>query len=215
MLGEVTGADAVTVNSLATTSDERLRSTSTGQRFKSNADHEGRRRPRRANNISEYVAARSGEPLVFDLEQNPFGSEVKDSVLRAAFATQAAALTKAEDLRSALERMATSGGWSGEQHAIVVAATSEQFYDVFRGELSVPVYKLIQALLETFSHGTAQDREVAERAVAAVRKLGSESRLNAARARVFGVRPPQDDPPVQGADARNEGQPSGAQPDGA
>jgi hypothetical protein len=134
--------------------------------------------------IQHYIRARGDEPAVFDLDQG-FGRDVSDETLRAAFAVKLAVVTENVSLRTAVEHMATSNGWSPEEMAAVSLATADDLYQLFKGPTSVPVHKMV-ALCQRFNQ--PPNEHIAQRTQEALLRLAKDCRLNRIRMRSYGLR---------------------------
>ncbi|HEY4748949.1 MAG TPA: P-loop NTPase fold protein [Steroidobacteraceae bacterium] len=133
--------------------------------------------------IEYYVKTRQGEEGVFDLDDSTWGSNVTDQTIRDTFAAQIAHTSKNVTLRKAVETI-SGNAWSPEHQAALVAATDDDLYHLFKDELSVSYNTAIAACLR-FNQPPVQ--HVAERTIAALRRIASESRINAARVRRYGI----------------------------
>jgi hypothetical protein len=147
--------------------------------------------------VEEYVAARSDQIVLFDLQQNPFNADVVDQKIRNAFAAMAEKHAKPNNLRTVLEKIATTNGWTNEDQAILTAATADQLCSLFAEDGNVPVNKLVNACYRVSRSQSPDHQEIAQRARTAVKKLSTKSLINAARARMLRVTPPN--PPAQQA----------------
>lgn len=136
--------------------------------------------------IQGYIVARGHEPDVFDLNSNPFGSHVTDMGIKSAFAARLQTLPRSVTLRQAVEKMATTNGWTNEEQSVLSAASADDLYSLFKGKVSVPLHKIIAACLR---FNQAPLAHIAQRTVEALRRLGKESPLNKIRLRRYGIDP--------------------------
>jgi hypothetical protein len=134
--------------------------------------------------IEFYIEARGQERAVFDLENDTFGNQVSDPAIRAAFARKLSTFPRQESLRETLEKMATSNSWSAEEQEILAAATEDDFYTLFKERGSVPTRKMVAATRRFNGSNVAH---ITQRAEAALKRLGRESRLNRIRIRAYGI----------------------------
>jgi hypothetical protein len=142
------------------------------------------RGPRADELIQFYIEARSHEPDVFDLDSAPFGTQISDGKIRGAFAAKLRAIPRNVTLRQVIEKMAISSGWNAEEQSVLSAATADDLYRLFGGEVSVPLHKMIATCLR---FNQAPLAHIAERTIEALRRLGGECRLNAIRMRRYGI----------------------------
>jgi hypothetical protein len=128
--------------------------------------------------IDLYVEHRQGTPDLFDLPNSPFGSLVKDKKLRAAFALWIAGNGPGVSLRQAVETISENRGWSRSEARALELATSDEFYVVFKGPLSVRPRRAIDAC---FTAAGNLSGDVHAKVFEAVKKIAAESSLNELR----------------------------------
>lgn len=133
--------------------------------------------------IAYYIEKRASEPDVFDPRHSP-PSELTDGPTREAFRKAAATLAITVPLRQAVEKMARDNAWSMREQASVAAATADDFYQLFKGELSVPLVSAVDICLRLSQPGT---EHVQERVLEALQRIGSESNINRVRVKRFGI----------------------------
>ena len=134
--------------------------------------------------ITYYVNERKGSEGLFDLGNSPFGSYVTDARMREIFAATSEDVARKVPLREAVETMAKGQGWSAEDEQAVSSATTEDFYKLFKGPLSVQKQSAIKACLRFNAPPRAH---VAPRVMEALQRLGRESAINAVRVRACGI----------------------------
>jgi hypothetical protein len=134
--------------------------------------------------IQFYVSARGNDRDLFDLDNDTFGNQVSDPKIREVFATKLATFSSPISLRSTVEKMATTNSWTTEDEKILAAATEEDLYKLFKEKGQVPPYKLVTAA-RRFNQPPWE--HVAQRAEKALKRLGSESRINRIRMRSYGI----------------------------
>lgn len=134
--------------------------------------------------ISFYVEQRADDPDIFDLARNPFADHVTDGPTRDALNKQATLVAKAIPLREAVEGMAGGRGWSVEQEEALSAATADDLYQLFKGQTSVRVAKVVNVCLGFRNSPRAH---IAERATVALQRIAAESNINRIRVARYGV----------------------------
>lgn len=133
--------------------------------------------------IHYYIQERQGgDADLFDLSGSPFGSEVSDPALRAAFAATLQKIATTVTLRDAVETMAKGQGWSTEDSRAVERATVDDFYELFKGPLAIRRGRVIKACLRA---GAQPNSAVNERVLEALMRIAKESKINALRLREF------------------------------
>lgn len=78
------------------------------------------------------------------------------------------------------------GSLSLDNLSLLQSATEEEFFQLFKGKLAVPLRRAVEACLH-LAHPSAPD--VAAKATGALRRIAAESDLNAARVKFFGSLP--------------------------
>ena len=134
--------------------------------------------------LAYYMEHRADEPEIFNLAQNPFADHVTDGPTKEAFEKQAALSAKAIPLRDAVESMGQGHGWSVEQEEALAAATADDLYQLFKGQLELRVAKVVNVCL---NFRNSQRPKIAERAVEALRRIAGESTINRIRVKRYGI----------------------------
>ena len=131
--------------------------------------------------LDKYIVENEGKAS-FDLDEDPFGSKVRDADVRAAFARRAKATAP---LPTALEaaRRIYKGGWSSRDEEVLGRLTVENFKQLFHSMQGDDRRTLIMGCLEPrkISNATPQQRSISSNAEAALVEIGRESVLNAHR----------------------------------
>jgi hypothetical protein len=137
--------------------------------------------------IARYVVARGDEPKLFDLDSNPFQSQIDDPDVRAAFDQKAAEPRDIPDFVTLLASVKDS--WSLKILDALASATIDNYkraFKSFEGEQHRSlVYSALQFTRVTNAN-PAMDK-VTEKAIAALQAIAKESPLNAIRVARFGV----------------------------
>lgn len=133
--------------------------------------------------IQTYLTRRSTESKLYPLDHYPLGSSVADPTLRQAFTQRAAAANPPPTLRAAVEAYA-KGAYSPDDVAVIAQATAQDLVSLFKGPLSVPLPKAVEALLRVQNTQLPNTPTVA---TAALKQIGGESTLKAALVRRLGV----------------------------
>lgn len=85
--------------------------------------------------------------------------------------------------------MASSNAWNPEDEITLANTSPEALYKVFKEENGAHLGSMINACLRfgTFANSTERQNKVAASAKEALRRIASESKLNALRVSKFGV----------------------------
>lgn len=130
--------------------------------------------------IAKYIEARPDEKDLYDLRRSPFGSEVKDADLRAAFEKKLTEFTDSRDPADVLEGMVVNKGWNTEDEELVDKLSAEDFYEIFKREKGLRFHRVIRGAF--LRAGSA-----AQRALEALKNIAKENRLNAKRVAAQGI----------------------------
>ena len=117
--------------------------------------------------LNAYVDQRGGEDI-FDLSSHPFGRDVTDPDIIAAFAT---------------------GGWDPEDEESLASLSVDDFVSLFKGTRGSERRNLIRGSMGflNVSNATPRQTQISETARAALLKIGQENPLNACRLRAYGI----------------------------
>ena len=125
----------------------------------------------------------------FDLEDHPFGDDVKDAGVRQAFAQKAKAVAKpTRDPVEAAQKIRT-GSWNPEDEKSLASLEINDFKTMFKSLRGKARRDVIFGSISfsRVSNATPVQVRIAERARAALREIGRESPLNAHRLGAYGV----------------------------
>lgn len=141
-----------------------------------------------ADSLIEYfIEKHRDNPKVFDLENSAFGGEVTDEVIRKRFAEELKREVKLPTIFEAVTNAAKNQGWTKQDEQVLSAATTNdimKIVDEAEGE------KAAEFLRACHWFGSIGGKDAFRNEfIAAMRKIGARSRLNAARVRKFGVEP--------------------------
>jgi hypothetical protein len=156
-------------------------------------------RPEQANELLDfYMSNRQEKAAFFDLHAHPFGSEITDPDLRAAFASRFAIAPKNQDLVQTLSRIDQNQGWNDEDLEFLASASVSDFVRVFKqlrgSDLKRAIYTALQ--FGKYSNSSELMKRIVAIASDALREIARESTINARRVRTYGVTV---DPPQGGA----------------
>ena len=149
--------------------------------------------------IQRYVENRNQDRDLFDLDANPFGGDIRDPDIRAAFAEKYAQLEPRRSVGTILR--ALKDGWNDDDIVALSAAPIEEYRDAFKAVEGAELRKMLSGALQFDRIANATDgmREISRRAREALRLIGGESAINARRVRSLGVIVPQPGNPAQPA----------------
>jgi hypothetical protein len=137
--------------------------------------------------IAGYVVARGDEPKLFDLDSNPFQSQIDDPDVRAAFDQKAAEPRDIPDFVTLLASV--KDGWSLKILDALASATIDDYKRAFKSFEGEQHRSLVHSALQftrVMNANPAMDK-ITEKAIAALQAIAKESPLNAIRVARFGV----------------------------
>jgi hypothetical protein len=99
------------------------------------------------------------------------------------FAEAASEVTVDRDLGEVLKKIASEGGWGGDDEDYLAACSVEEYYEFFKGEQSDRLQAYVQRALRfgQSANATEKQKAIAEKATAALKRIAAESRINRLR----------------------------------
>jgi AraC-like DNA-binding protein len=135
--------------------------------------------------IDYYMDKRANERALFDLDNHPFSSDIRDEVIRSRFRKQFAERQVALSLQDAVMYIAAGNGWSQDHINSLMAASEDDFYRLFKENHGKSLNAIIKSCLEFDARD--EYKKIGQAARAALQTIGNESPLNAIRVRRYGV----------------------------
>jgi hypothetical protein len=128
--------------------------------------------------LQDYVNGRQNEERAFwDLEEQAFGSEVKDVDVRAAFERKLAMCKHERVPAEILAHIGLRKSWNPEDVDYLASLDSDQFYEIFKArrgyDLRVVLYGAL--MFQNMAGATDKMKKVTEHAETALRKVAQES----------------------------------------
>lgn len=136
-----------------------------------------------------YVERRKGEAEIFNIKGYSFFSEIKDPEIIDRFNNTYSQSVTTQTAKQVLSRMAGRNGWSQDDEVVLVNTSAESFYDLFKSETGSHLSSIVATCLKfgQLENASDQQREIANRATEALRKIASENKVNKIRVKRFGV----------------------------
>lgn len=105
------------------------------------------------------------------------------------FNQQLASLEETPTIESVLDHLAENQGWSSAQEEVLVSATSDDFYRIFKSVKGKTLDSYVRASLMFGRLGNASDRQmaIAQKAKEALLKIADESLINKIRVKRYGI----------------------------
>ena len=145
-------------------------------------------RPEQAAEMLEaYLAAHRDNPAVFDIENNPFRNRITDPDVIHAFQQQQNAVAAQTDAAAILRSMAERRGWHPDDLAILANVSVDEYWRIFKEHRGDVLHGIINMCLQ-FREQADNQGIIAERARAALERIGRESAMNALRVSKYGIK---------------------------
>ena len=130
-----------------------------------------------------YVKTRIEEKELFDLSNDPFGDEVSDPDLVAAFDEIYRSFKDSRSPAEVLVQIAKSQGWGRRDIALLSKLSAEDFFDIFKSQRGADLSRAIRVSLRfaDFADADADMQAIAARAIEALERIGRECRINERR----------------------------------
>jgi hypothetical protein len=137
--------------------------------------------------IRHYVENPNQDRELFDLDANPFGGDIRDPDIRAAFAEKCAQLEPRRDVGTILRTL--KEGWNDDDIMALSAAPIEEYRAAFKAAEGTELRKMLSGALQFDRIANASNAmsEISRRVREALMLIGEESPINARRVRSLGV----------------------------
>lgn len=132
--------------------------------------------------IDLYIEKRKNEVELFNLEENNFFGEIKDTELIDKFNLSYRHSVSIETAKEVLDRIAGKNGWDQSDQTVLANTSIEEYYDLFKSESGRHLSACITTCLK-FGHNS----EINKRATEALKKIAGENKINELRIKKFGV----------------------------
>ena len=138
--------------------------------------------------IKHYIEHRDEERKFFNLEEYPFSSSVTDQEVIEAFRAKCASMEDKRDIPKLLQGL--KDNWTEESLLTLSAASVDEFYKSFKEATGNDLSKRIASALQFDNVANASDtmKEISKRAKQALRRIASESPINARRVAKYGIK---------------------------
>ncbi|WP_315766671.1 MULTISPECIES: P-loop NTPase fold protein [unclassified Bradyrhizobium] len=144
-------------------------------------------RPEQAKEmLDHYMAERNEDRAFFDLDDDPFGGNIQDPDIRAAFKEKFDRLEERRDIPAMLR----GSDWDQETIAALATLPVEEYLKAFKASSGAELRKMLSNAFQFDRIVNASDamREIASRARQALQQIGAESAINARRVSRYGVK---------------------------
>jgi hypothetical protein len=140
--------------------------------------------------VSLYVKARAGQPEAFQGENITSFGDAIDPDVSAAFIRQTQSSRSTRSASDVLSDFGTRGGWSPDELTQLAELKADDLYELFKSARGADLHRLLKGALyfRRVTNRSPEMEQVTTNALEALRRIGQESRLNAKRVAMFGIR---------------------------
>lgn len=140
--------------------------------------------------IAHYIKIRKNEKEIFNLSNYSFREDISDPKITTEFQRISDETKKKITIKEVLQKIADKDGWGGEDERVLVSATPDEYYELFKNEkgehLSIYIDKCLQ--FGRFVNASETGKKISGNAQKALERIGKENRLNARRVSKFGIK---------------------------
>ena len=141
---------------------------------------------KKADELLEMVISSRTDNDYFDINSYAFYS-VTDQKMRDRFEQEYNKRNPPKTPKEVLNHLISNNGWSNKDVEILSALSEEGYYNLFKNEKSIDCHYWIKVCLK-FAGNTEKEKLIVTKAVAALKKIGSESKLNKIRVEQYGIK---------------------------
>lgn len=139
--------------------------------------------------INFYIEQRKSDPSVFNLDSNPFSSEITDAKILSRFRDQYSHSLTPMSLKDALIWISKNNGWSDEHINPLIESSEEDYYELFKETKGSDLRRLINAGLKF--NGMTEYQPIYDKVRSVLIRFARESEINAIRVRSYGITIPE------------------------
>jgi len=139
--------------------------------------------------IDLYIEKRQDEIALFNLDNGLLNGNIKDPEVVAKFERQFESMRGQHSLEDLCERLLDGNPSRDEEEILLSQAPIVEYIDLFKGQKEPNLSRYIDLCLKFGRQGGATEHQemIADKATAALKRIGRESKLNASRVRRFGI----------------------------
>ena len=140
--------------------------------------------------IDLYIDKRKGNAELFNLDAAAIPGEIKDTEIIEKFARKYEELSARRSLKEICDQLIGGESWSDEAESQLAQVKVEEYIALFKSVKGQTLSQYVDLCLK-FRHlsaTTEYQERISDKAAAALKIIGRESKLNASRVRRFGIR---------------------------
>ncbi|RLB69467.1 MAG: hypothetical protein DRH07_10650 [Deltaproteobacteria bacterium] len=140
--------------------------------------------------INLYVEKRESELELFNLETSSFSGEIKDQEVIATFSKKYESLRTKQTLPDICDFLLDNDSSCEEEEIQLSRATTAEYVELFKSQQGTKLSQYIDLCLKFSRQGGMAEHQqlISEKASAALKIIGKESKLNASRVHRFGIK---------------------------
>jgi hypothetical protein len=139
--------------------------------------------------IDIYIESRKDETELFNMEENNGFGHIRDQEIIDKFNNTYNQSATTETAKQVLDRIAGRSGWNQSDEVVLANTSIDDYYHLFKTEVGRHLSSFVTTCLKFGQFGNASDqqKEIANRAIEALRRIAAESEINKRRVKKFGV----------------------------
>ncbi|WP_394672139.1 hypothetical protein [Limnobacter sp.] len=139
--------------------------------------------------IDHYVFHRKDQPTLFDLDNYAFAADITDSTIIERFGKEIVSCEPTLPLRDVVARISSIRGWGKKDIDVMSSATENDYYELFKSEKGEHLRSYVKACIQFTQIAGVGERErlISTTALAALKRIASESEINRRRVASYGV----------------------------
>ncbi|MBK8103481.1 MAG: hypothetical protein IPK30_09430 [Cellvibrionales bacterium] len=139
--------------------------------------------------IGIYIEKRKQDTELFNMEEINFFGDIRDQEVIDRFNETYSQSVATETAKQVLERIAGKNGWNQSDEVVLANTSADEYYKLFKTETGRHLSSFVTTCLKFGQFGNASDqqKEIANRATEALRRLAADSKINKMRVKKFGV----------------------------
>lgn len=139
--------------------------------------------------IDIYIKNRKDETELFNLEENNFFGDIRDKEVIDKFTEAYNWSVTTETAKQVLERIVGRNGRNQSDEVVLASTSVDDYYNLFKTESGRHLSSFVTTCLKFGQpiNASDQQKEIANRATEALRRIAGESEINKRRVKKFGV----------------------------
>lgn len=139
--------------------------------------------------IDFYIQQRKTEKELFNMKENNFFGDIRDKEIIEKFNGEYRASVTVESASDVLKRISGKNGWNQKDEVVLANTSIDEYYRLFKNEKGEHLSSYINKCLHFGQLVNASDheKEIANRATEALKRIAAESELNKLRVKKYGV----------------------------